>query len=122
MRLLVVEVRAQAGNEVVAIGEAGQWIAVRFPAHGFQPCRLLLEHRLEATHGGVHGGGQLAQFRHPGLGDGDEAPLGDRLGLIDHRPERLVSRRSTMEPRKPPTSPAAASAPTISQTLFHNAR
>ena len=79
VRILVGQVLAQPGHEVVAIGQSGQRVAVGFAAHGFQACGFFLEHGLQATDRGVHGGGQLAQFRHLGLVDGDEASLGDRL-------------------------------------------
>ncbi len=87
-RMLIVQSRPQLGDQVVAIGEARQRIKVGFAPHRFKPGRFFVEHEFEAFHGRIHGLGKLVQLGHIRFGNGDEAPVGDRHRLVDHRLQR----------------------------------
>lgn len=78
---------AQGGLQLVeekgTVGQAGQVVERRFPAHLFETRRLFGKHRLQSLDHRVHRAGQALQLRCRGFGNADETPLADRLGLAD---------------------------------------
>ncbi len=86
--VLGVEHHLHAAQEVSAVGQPRERIAMGLPAQQLHLAGLLVEHRLHAPDHRVHRAGDVAQLGHVGLVDGDEAALGDRLGLVHGAQQR----------------------------------